>query len=78
MQKSTTILEVKVLDLLCKVKMKGDDYTFDTKYEVAVGHDFKDYGCYFIQAEYMEACEERHKVVWIRKLMTIGLNLTCR
>jgi hypothetical protein len=53
MQKSTTVLEVKFLDLLCKVKMQGNGYTFGTKSEVVAGHDFRDYGCYFIQADGM-------------------------
>ena len=53
MQKSTTVLEVKFLDLLCKVKMQGNDYTFGTKSEVVVGHDLKDYGCYFIPVDGM-------------------------
>ena len=53
MQKSTTVLEVEFLDLLCKVKMQGNGYTFGTKSEVVAGHDFRDYGCYFIQADSM-------------------------
>ena len=31
-----------------------------------------------VEAEYVEACEARHEAVWLQKLMTIGLNLTCR
>ena len=53
MQKSTTVLEVKFLDLLCKVKMQGNGYTFGTKSEVVAGLDFKDSRCYFIQEDGM-------------------------
>jgi hypothetical protein len=30
------------------------------------------------EAEYVATCAARREAVWIRKLMTIGLNLTCR
>jgi hypothetical protein len=51
MQKSTIVLKVNFLDLLCKVNMQGNGYTFGTKSEVVVGHDFRDYGCYYIQED---------------------------
>jgi len=31
-----------------------------------------------VEAEYVEVCAARREAVWLRKLMTIGLNLTCR
>jgi hypothetical protein len=30
------------------------------------------------KVEYVASCEASHKVVWLRKLLTIELNLTCR
>jgi hypothetical protein len=30
------------------------------------------------EAMYVEACVARREAMWLRKLMTIGLNLTCR
>jgi hypothetical protein len=31
-----------------------------------------------VEAEYVAACAARREAVWLQKLMTIGLNLTCR
>jgi hypothetical protein len=30
------------------------------------------------EAEYVAACAASREAVWLRKLLTIGLNLTCR
>jgi hypothetical protein len=31
-----------------------------------------------VEAKYVAACAARHEALWLCKLMTIGLNLTCR
>jgi hypothetical protein len=33
------------------VGYQGNDYTYGIKYEIVVGYDFRDCGCYFIQAD---------------------------
>jgi hypothetical protein len=70
--------------------LQGNDYTYGIKSEVAIGYNFKDCRCYFIQADggftdlldecetrYMFCCEHPELVYGAAQIGSFGCNKTC-
>jgi hypothetical protein len=70
--------------------LQGDGYTYGIKSEVAVGYDFKDCGCYFIQGDggfvneldehktrYMFYCEHPESIYEATLVGSFGRSKTC-
>jgi hypothetical protein len=71
------------------VGLQGDGYTYGIKFEVVVGYDFEDCGCYFIQVDggfidkiddhktrYMFCCEHPELIYGTTQVGSFGCNKT--
>jgi hypothetical protein len=70
--------------------LQGNGYTYGIKSEVVVGYDFRDCGCYFIQADggfvdeldehktrYMFCCEHPESIYGAAQVGSFGRSKTC-